>query len=64
MVEWNAEVGGQERGRQERGLQEQATQSGEWLTYVTHCLNGTDLSQEEFRDNLRLRYGLLMMYLP
>eukprot|EP00957_Ditylum_brightwellii_P066251 5028195-Ditylum_brightwellii.AAC.1 len=32
--------------------------TGAWLTVVTDSLNGTELSQEEFRDNLRLRYSL------
>ena len=33
--------------------------NGDCLSSVPHCLNGADLSQEEFRDNLRLRYGLM-----
>ena len=43
---------GQERDRFHR-----ATRNGAWLSSVPHCLNGTELSWEEFRDNLRLRYG-------
>ena len=37
--------------------------SGVWVTAVSYCLNGTELSQEEFEDNICLRYGLLPMYL-
>ena len=33
-------------------------ETGAWLTVVPDSLNGTELSQEEFRDNLRLRYSL------
>ena len=36
-----------------------ATRNGAWLINVPHCLNSMELSQEEFRDNLRLRYGLM-----
>ena len=36
-----------------------ATRNGAWLSAVLHCLKGTELSSEEFRDNLRLRYGLM-----
>ena len=45
---------GQERNRLHR-----ATSNGAWLSSVPHCINGTELSQEEFRDNIRLRYGLM-----
>ena len=30
----------------------------------THCLNGTEFSQEEFRDHLRLRYGMMPQDIP
>ena len=46
--------GGQERNRIHR-----ATSNGAWLSAVPHHLDGTELSQEEFRDNLCLRYGLM-----
>ena len=36
-----------------------ATRNGAWLTSVPHRLNGTELSQEEFRDNLCLIYVLI-----
>jgi hypothetical protein len=31
--------------------------NGGWLTCIPNALNGTRLTREEFRDNLRLRYG-------
>ena len=34
-----------------------------WLNAVPHRLNGMELSWEEFRDNLRLRYGLMPQYI-
>ena len=37
---------------------------GEWLSAVPHRLNGTELSWEEFRDNIRLRYGLIPQDIP
>ena len=47
-------AGGQEKNRLHR-----ATRNGTWLSAVPHRLNGTDLSREEFRDNLCLRYRLI-----
>ena len=58
-AERKAEVGGQERGRLER-----ETRSGAWLIVVAHQLNVTDMSQEEFRDNIHLRYGIIPLNLP
>ena len=51
-------------GGQERNLLHRATRNGKWLSAVPHCLNGTELSQEEFWDNLRLRYGLMPQDIP
>ena len=48
------QAGGQEEKRLHR-----ATRNGAWLSAVPHRLNCTELSQEEFRDNLCLRYGLM-----
>ena len=53
------QAGGQERNRLHR-----ATRNGAWLCAVPHRLNGTELSREEFRDNLRLRYGLTPQDIP
>ena len=52
-------VGGQERNRLHR-----ATRNGSWLSAIPHRLNATDLSWEEFWDNLHLRYGLMPQYIP
>ena len=38
--------------------------NGARLSAVPHRLNGTELYQEEFRDNLCLRYGLMPQYIP
>ena len=50
---------GQEMNRLHR-----ASRNGAWLSAVPHCLNGMELSWEEFRDNLRLRYGLMPQDIP
>ena len=52
-------AGGQERNRLHR-----ATRNGACLSVVPHRLNGTELSQEEFQDNLCLRYGLMPQDIP
>ena len=52
-------AGGQERNRFHR-----ATRKGEWLSAVPHRLNGTELSQKEFWDNIRLIYGLMPQEIP
>ena len=55
-------LAGQEEltGGQERNRLHKATRNGAWLSAVPHRLNGTELFQEEFWDNLRLRYGLML----
>ena len=50
---------GQERNRLHRD-----TRNGAWLSAVPPCLKGTELSREEFRDNLCLRYGLMPQDIP
>ena len=47
-------AGGQERNRLHR-----ATRNGKWLSAVTHLLNGTEMSQEEFQENLCISSGLV-----
>ena len=50
---------GQERNRLHR-----ATRNGAWLSAVPHRLNGTEFSWNKFRDNLRLRYGMIPQDIP
>ena len=50
---------GQERNRLHR-----ARRNGACLSAVPHCLNGMELSWEEFRNNLRLRYELMPQDIP
>ena len=52
-------IGGQDSNRLHR-----ATINGAWLSAVPHHLNGTELSLEEFRDNLCHRYGLMPQDIP
>ena len=39
-------------------------ETGSWVTATPNRDNGTDLSAEEFRDGVRLRFGLLPSFLP
>jgi hypothetical protein len=41
-----------------------STETGAWLTAMPNSLNGTELSEDEFRDSLRLRFGLTPVALP
>ena len=59
LFEWQEQAGRQEKNRFHR-----ATRNGAWLSAVSHCLNGTELTREEFRDNLCLRYGLMPQDIP
>ena len=59
IFKWQDQAGGQEKNRLHRAIKNRA-----WLSAVPHRLNGTELSQEEFRDNLRLRYGLMPQDIP
>ena len=43
---------------------ERICNSGVWLTVIPNRLNGSILSAEEFRDNLRLRYNLKPLDMP
>ena len=51
-------------GGQERNLLCRETRNGAWLSAILHRLNGTELSQEELCDNLRLKYGLMPQDIP
>ena len=37
--------------------------AGAWITVVPYLLNGATLSAEDFRDNLRIRYRIMPLYL-
>ena len=51
-------------GGQERNRLHMATRNGACISAVPHRLNVTELSWEEFWDNLRLRYGLMLQDIP
>ncbi len=50
--------------RQKQRRIKRAGDTGLWLTMAPDTLNGTELSAEEFRDNLCLRYGITLPDLP
>ena len=54
----------EQTGCQDRNRLHRATRNGSWLSDVPHGLNGKALSREEFRDDLRLRYGLMPQDIP
>ena len=43
---------------------QRATENGAWLTAIPHHLNGTELSWEEFHENIFLWYGIVPLNLP
>ena len=49
---------------QEQGQLERTTIIRAWIIAMSHRLNDTDLSRDEFQDNLCLRYGLMPLNLP
>ena len=51
-------------GDQESNRLHRATGNGAWISALHHHLNGTELSQEEFWDHLRLRYGMIPQDIP
>ena len=59
LFEWQEQAGCQEKNRIHR-----ATRNGAWLSAVPFRLNGMVLSQEEFWDNLCLRYELMPQDIP
>jgi hypothetical protein len=59
----DAIVGDTDDVRQKRRLS-RARGTGAWLSTMPNRLNGTDLSGGEFRDSLRLRYGIAPEGLP
>ena len=54
----------EQAGRQEKKRLHRKMRNRAWLSAVPHRLNGTELSREEFRDNLCLRYGLMPQDIP
>ena len=54
----------EQAGQQQKNRLHRETRIGAWLSAVPNCLNGTELSREEFRDNLCLRYGLMPQDIP
>jgi hypothetical protein len=55
---------GEQRGNRELLRMERAAAAGIWLTCFPSRFHGTELSCEEFRDNLRLRYNLNPLSMP
>jgi len=54
-------------GREKPGVKrrlERSCETGAWLTIVPSSLNGSILSAEEFRDNVRLRYNPKPLHMP
>jgi hypothetical protein len=43
---------------------ERMGKTGAWLSAIPNCFDGTELSREEFQDNLAIRYGLRPRSLP
>eukprot|EP00957_Ditylum_brightwellii_P050041 3793394-Ditylum_brightwellii.AAC.1 len=41
-----------------------AMRTGAWLTVIPNSMNDTALLEEEFCDNIRLRYGMHPLHLP
>ena len=54
----------EQAGHQEKNRLHRETRNGAWLSTVPDRLNGTELSREEFQDNLCLRYGLVPQDIP
>eukprot|EP00957_Ditylum_brightwellii_P112318 8563788-Ditylum_brightwellii.AAC.1 len=46
------------------GKLKRGKKTGAWLTVVLNQLNGTELSAEAFRNNMRLMYGYIPLHLP
>ena len=51
-------------GLREKWRLKRAKTAGIWLAVVPSRLNGTELTAEEFRDNLGLRYNLAPLFIP
>jgi hypothetical protein len=53
-----------EKGLREKWRLKRAMNAGIWLTCIPSRLNGTEISAEEFVDNIRLRYNLQPLNVP
>eukprot|EP00957_Ditylum_brightwellii_P005165 393592-Ditylum_brightwellii.AAC.1 len=53
----------QVRGQEDKHRLMRAMRTGAWLTVIPNRMNGTALSEEEFQDNLCLRYGMHPLHL-
>jgi hypothetical protein len=53
-----------EKGLREKWRLKRAMNAGIWLTCIPSRLNGTEISAEEFVDNIRLRYNLQPLHVP
>ncbi len=51
-------------GRRMAKRLERMGETGAWLSAIPNCFEGTELSREEFQDNLAIRYGLRPRGLP
>ena len=51
-------------GFQESNRLHRVTRNRAWLGAILHRLNGKEISWEEIRDNLRLRYGIMSQDIP
>jgi hypothetical protein len=52
-------------GRKKMAMRlDQMGKTGAWLSAIPNRFNGTELSREEFQDNLAIRYGLRPRGLP
>ena len=49
---------------QERNSLHRATSNGAWIIAIPHRLDYTEFSQEEFQDNLQLRYWQMHQDIP
>eukprot|EP00956_Cyclotella_meneghiniana_P030419 scaffold76449_cov22-Cyclotella_meneghiniana.AAC.1 len=55
---------GRDKGLREKHRLTRACNAGIWLTCFPNRLNGTSISADEFRDNVRLRYNLKPLGMP
>ena len=62
---YEAQLAREERSNKNRGILrlERATVAGAWITVVPYLLNGATFSAEDFRDNLRIGFRMLPLYL-